>query len=103
KTDSGPVAKNALKPDYIENLFQLMRLVSTPETVQSFDNDFNACQIRYGDMKKQLAEDMVRFISPIRERATSIYNDTAYLKQVVEKGAVQARDRANETIQMARE
>lgn len=103
KTDSGPVEKNSIKPDYIENLFQLMRLVSKPETVQSFENDFNECQIRYGDLKKQLAEDMVHFISPIREKAASIYHDTPYLKQVVEKGAVQARERANETIQMARE
>ena len=103
KTDSGPVEKNSVKPDYIENLFQLMRLVSKPETVQSFEKDFNDCQIRYGDMKKQLAEDMVNFISPIREKAVSIYNNTAYLKQVVENGAVQARERANETIQMARE
>ena len=103
KTDSGPVEKNSVKPDYIENLFQLMRLVSKPETVQSFDKDFNDCQIRYGDMKKQLAEDMVNFISPIREKAASIYSNTAYLKQVVENGAVQARERANETIQMARE
>ena len=103
KTDSGPVEKNSVKPDYIENLFQLMRLVSKPETVQSFDKDFNDCQIRYGDMKKQLAEDMVNFISPIREKAASIYSNTAYLKQIVENGAVQARERANETIQMARE
>ena len=103
KTDSGPVEKNSVKPDYIENLFQLMRLVSKPETVQSFEKDFNDCQIRYGDMKKQLAEDMVNFISPIREKAASIYSNTAYLKQVVENGAVQARERANETIQMARE
>ena len=103
KTDSGPVEKNSVKPDYIENLFQLMRLVSKSETVQSFEKDFNDCQIRYGDMKKQLAEDMVNFISPIREKAVSIYSNTAYLKQVVENGAVQARERANETIQMARE
>ena len=103
KTDSGPVEKNSVKPDYIENLFQLMRLVSKPETVQSFEKDFNDCQIRYGEMKKQLAEDMVNFISPIREKAASIYSNTAYLKQVVENGAVQARERANETIQMARE
>ena len=37
--------------------------------------------IRYGDMKKHLAEDMVAFISPIREKAESIREDEGYLKK----------------------
>ena len=65
KTDSGPTEQNSAKPDYIENIFLLMKLVSTEETVKKFDEDYNKCTIRYGDMKKQLGEDMVKFISPI--------------------------------------
>ncbi len=103
KTDSGPLEKNSVKPDYIENLFQLMRLVSKPEIVHAFEKDFNECQIRYGDLKKQLADDMVSFISPIREKAVAIYSDTKYLKEVIQKGGENARERANETIRMARE
>src|SRR5690606_21524680 len=37
KTDSGPVEMNSIKPDDIENLFQLMRLVSKPEVVQGYE------------------------------------------------------------------
>ena len=59
KTDSGPTEPNQKKPEEIENLFHLMRAVSKPETVQYFDDLYNSCQIRYGDMKKQLAEDMI--------------------------------------------
>ncbi len=103
KTDSGPLEKNSVKPDYIENLFQLMRLVSKPEIVHAFEKDFNECQIRYGDLKKQLADDIVSFISPIREKAVAIYSDTKYLKEVIQKGGENARERANETIRMARE
>src|SRR5258705_10368172 len=58
KTDAGPSEKNSVKPGYIENLFLLMRLVSEDDAVKKFDKDFNDCTIRYGDMKKQLAEDM---------------------------------------------
>jgi tryptophanyl-tRNA synthetase len=103
KTDSGPLEKNSVKPDYIENLFQLMRLVSKSEIVHAFEKDFNECQIRYGDLKKQLADDIVSFISPIREKAVAIYSDTKYLKEVIQKGGENARERANETIRMARE
>ncbi len=54
KTDSGPPKTNSQKPDYIENLFSLMKLVSSNETVKHFEDKFNDCTIRYGDMKKQL-------------------------------------------------
>jgi tryptophanyl-tRNA synthetase len=103
KTDTGPTQKNSTKPEEIKNIFMLMELVGDAEAVRKFDADYSNCSIRYGDMKKQLAEDMVRFISPIREKAESIYNDEKYLQQVVEKGTEKARKSANETIQLARE
>ena len=103
KTDAGPVAANTVKPDYIENVFQLMRLVSTEETVLKFENDYNNCNIRYGDMKKQLAEDMVAFIAPVREKAESIRNDEKYLREVMEKGAAKAGKSAAATMDIVRQ
>jgi tryptophanyl-tRNA synthetase len=103
KTDTGPTQKNSTKPDFIENLFLLMKLVGTDDAVKKFDEDFNNCTIRYGDMKKQLAEDMVKFISPIREKAEAIRNDEKYLKEVMEKGAEKARKSAKATMELTRE
>lgn len=103
KSDSGPTEKNSPMPPYIENLFMLMSLVSSSDTVTKFRDDYANCTIRYGDMKKQLGEDMVKFISPIREKATAIYNDKKYLKSVVEQGAEKARASAAETIKATRE
>ena len=103
KTDSGPTEQHSIKPDYIENIFLLMKLVSTEETVKKFDEDYNKCTIRYGDMKKQLGEDMVKFISPIREKVNAILGDEAYLRKVMEQGADKARKSAKATIELARE
>lgn len=103
KTDNGPAEPNAPKPDYIENIFALMKLVSTAEVINKFEKEYNNCTIRYGDMKKQLGEDMVTFISPIREKAESIRNDSAYLKEVMEKGAEKARKSAKATMELVRE
>ncbi len=103
KTDSGPTEPNSPKPDYIENIFLLMNLVSSADVVQKFEADFNNCTIRYGDMKKQLAEDMVKFITPIREKAESIRNDEKYLREVMEKGAEKARRSAAATMELVRE
>ena len=103
KTDSGPTQPGSVKPDYIEGLFNLMKLVSAPETLNAFDADFDNCRIRYGDMKNQLAEDMVRFISPIREKSNAIRNDQPYMKTVMEQGATKARASASVTLKLVRE
>jgi len=102
KTDAGPKELNSARPDYIENLFVLMKLVSSPDTVKKFDEDYNNCVIRYGDMKKQLAEDMVKFIAPIRDKALAIQNDKAYLSKVIKQGKEKARASADATIQLVR-
>jgi len=103
KTDSGPTTPNSPKPDYIENIFLLMKLVSTENVYNKFDGDYSNCTIRYGDMKKELAEDMVKFISPIREKVNSILADESYLKQVMEQGAEKARKSAKATMELVRE
>lgn len=103
KTDQGPAEPNSPMPDYISNLFLLMRLVSAEDVVAHFEAAFNSCTIRYGDMKKQLAEDMIRFIAPVREKAEAIRTDQAYLQRVMELGAEKARVSARETMRLARE
>ena len=103
KTDSGPTEPGSKKPDYIENLFMLMKLVSAEDVVKKFESDFDSATIRYGDMKKQLAEDMVKFISPIRERTLEIRNNETYLREVMEKGVEKARVNARATMELVRE
>lgn len=102
KTDQGPAAPNTAMPDYIENIFNLMKLVSTPDVSAKFEADYQKAEIRYGDLKKQLGEDMVKFISPIREKAESIRNDAAYLKRIMEMGAEKARKNAAITLDKVR-
>jgi tryptophanyl-tRNA synthetase len=103
QTDSGPTVPGTPKPDYIENLFLLMRLVSAPEVIASFEAAYQECRIRYGDMKKQLAEDMISFIGPIRDKAEAIRNDKPYLRRVMDIGAEKARASAKATMTLVRE
>ena len=102
KTDSGPAAPDSEMPDYIRNIFQIMSLVSEASTFKKFKEDFDRASIRYGDMKKQLAEDMVRFITPIREKANAIRSDETYLNKVIREGAERSRESAGRTIEAAR-
>ena len=102
KTESGGVP-GAPMPDSVKNLFLLLRLVGDISTVEKFESDYQAGTIRYGDMKKELAEEMVAFIAPIREKAESIRNDAVYLRRVMEQGAAKARASAEITLRLAKE
>lgn len=103
KMDSGPKEMNSPKSSEVESIFLLMNLVSSEEVVKKFESDYNNCTIKYGEMKKRLAEDMVKFIAPVREKAEAIRNDTAYLKEVMEGGAEKARKSAKVTMKLVRE
>lgn len=102
KTDSGPAEPGAPMPETIANLFLLMQQVSSPDVVKSYESNYNDQTIRYGDMKKQLAEDMVNFIAPIREKAKELQQDQAYLNRIMKQGAEKARASAAQTLQAAR-
>lgn len=103
KTDSGPATYDSPMPDYIENVFKLMKLVSDDEVIRKYEADYKNCTIRYGDLKHQLAEDMIKFIGPVRQRAGNILNDNVYLKDVMEKGAEKANKSAAATMQLVRQ
>lgn len=103
KTDTGPKEAAEEMPGYIQNLFGLMNLVSEESTAQKFRDDFNNASIRYGDMKKQLAEDMVKFIAPIREKAKAIRSDEEGLKRILQRGTEKARESARQTLQQTRD
>ena len=102
-TDSGPTEKNQQKPEAIQNLFTLMEVVSTADTITFFEEAYNKCAIRYGDLKKQLAEDIVTFTEPFRDKISSLSEDDAYLRKVTRQGAEAARESARKTVREVRE
>ncbi|MCZ4222877.1 tryptophan--tRNA ligase [Pedobacter rhodius] len=101
-SDGGPTEENQAKPEAIQNLFDLMKVVSSADTHQHFDDLYNKMQIRYGDFKKQLAEDMIIATAPMRERIQDIAKDDSYLRQVAKHGALKARESAQKTIREVR-
>lgn len=101
-TDSGPTTENQEKPEVIKNIFQLMQAVSSPDTLAFFEEKYNTMQIRYGDMKKQLAEDMIKFTEPFRLKINELSGDEAFIHKIASRGAEKARESASATLQEAR-
>lgn len=102
-TDTGPTVPNQPKSQPVENLFVLMKVLSSADTYDYFCDQYNNCTIRYGDMKKQLAEDTIRFTQPFRERILELEQDNAYLHKVAVLGAEKARASASVVINEVRE
>ena len=102
-TDSGPTTPDSPMSQEIANLFTLLSVVSEPQTVACFKDQYKNCTIRYGDLKKQLAADICKHTLPIKERIEEIYNDNSYLKYVIEKGTAEARASAQATMKLVRE
>ncbi len=102
-TDQGPQEPNSQRPEVIENLFTFLSIVSTPDTYQYFDEKWNDCSIRYGDLKKQLAADIAAFNAPIRERLAEYMANTELLDRIAREGAEKARESARKTIDEVRQ
>jgi tryptophanyl-tRNA synthetase len=102
-TDTGPTTPNQEISEPLRNLFTVMSVVSEPSTVQYFKDKYASCEIRYGDLKKQLGDDIVKFTDPIRDRINEIMSDNKYLSKVVASGAEKARESAAKTIKEVRE
>lgn len=102
-TDEGPKEPNSPMSEPVANLFTLLELTSTPDVVKHFRDAYADCSIRYGDLKKQLAEDILAITNPIRERVADILADEDYLRRVVRNGAERARSRASETLKEVRQ
>lgn len=101
-TDAGPQAPNSEVSEPIQNLFAIMKSVSQPETLQYFTEAYANCTIRYGDLKKQLAEDIIAFTTPFKQRIEDIKSNKKYLHDVVNLGTHKARESASKTLQEVR-
>lgn len=102
-TDQGPQEPNGPVSQPIANLFTLMELVSDPEVVDTYKKAYADCTIRYGDLKKQLAEDILKVTLPIRQKVQDIRDNDEYLSKVVRQGAERVRAAAAATLHDVRE
>lgn len=102
-TDTGPTELNSPKSEAVQNLFTLMQLVSSAETLTFFEEAWNNCSIRYGDMKKQLATDMNAFVEPVRAGIEACLADEKKLTEVMLLGKEKAQASARQTLREVRE
>jgi tryptophanyl-tRNA synthetase len=100
-TDSTPV-EAPKDPDKC-NVFALLRLVASPDELAEWENKYRKGGTGYGEAKKRLAELMVEYFKPFRQKRAELEENIGYVKDILVKGADRARVVAAKTISEARE
>jgi tryptophanyl-tRNA synthetase len=99
-TDSGTEVRRAPDKAGISNLIDILAAVRgvTPEEVErEFDGS------GYGKFKQAVADAVVEYLAPVRERYNELRDDEAELERVFEAGAEKAEAIASETLADVRE
>ncbi|MGD0077921.1 MAG: tryptophan--tRNA ligase [Sedimentisphaerales bacterium] len=99
-TDSTPV-ESPKDPDKC-NVFALLKLFASPEEIKQWDERYRKGGMGYGEAKKRLAELIVEYFGPFRQKRTELESNPDYVKQMLAKGAHRARAIAAKTLAEAR-
>jgi tryptophanyl-tRNA synthetase len=94
-TDSGSEVVRAPDKPGISNLIEVLAVVRGVEP-EAIERDFEGK--RYGDFKTAVAEEVVDYLAPTRERYEELRGDEAELERVLGEGAERARAIASETM-----
>jgi tryptophanyl-tRNA synthetase len=99
-TDSGSEVRRASDKPGVTNLIEILAAARgvTPDAVES-----DLAGARYGDLKGAVAQEVIRYLEPVRERYGDLRADTDRLEQVLADGAARARSIAAETLGDVRE
>ncbi len=84
------------------NLFDFHKLVSPPELQEKVARECRLAQIGCVDDKKLLADRLVEYFAPIRERREALIADRDTLLDIVAEGSRKAQERAQETLDEVR-
>ena len=99
-TDSTPV-EEPKDPDKC-NVFALLKLVASKDELQEWENKYRNGNMGYGEVKKRLAELIIDYFHPYREKRAELENNIDYVKKVLVEGAAKAKAVAVKTLEKTR-
>ena len=99
-TDSTPV-EEPKDPDKC-NVFSLLKLVASPDELADWENKYRSGGMGYGEAKKRLAELVIEYFEPFRQKRAELENNIGNVKEVLVDGAKRAKAVAAETLAKAR-
>jgi len=99
-TDSTPI-EGPKDPDKC-NVFALLKLVASPDELAQWEDRYLSGGMGYSEAKKRLAELIIDYFRPFRQRRAKLENNIDYIKEILAKGAARAKAVASGTLAQAR-
>jgi tryptophanyl-tRNA synthetase len=99
-TDSGSEVLRSPEKPGVSNLIEILAAV---RGVQPAAVEAELAQARYGELKAAVAEAVVAYLAPVRDRYQELRGDEAGLESVLQEGAQRARAMASQTLAEVRE
>ena len=99
-TDSIPVEESK-DPDKC-NVFALLKLVASTEELAEWEQRYRDGGMGYSEAKKRLAELMIDYFKPYRQKRAELENNIDYAKEILADGAKRAKAVAAKTLAQAR-
>lgn len=90
-------------PPGVANLFTLLELFSGPEAVEPYRKAQEEGQIRYGDLKKELAEAVVEGLAPVKAKREELMAKPEVVSEILGDSASDARKVARVVVSHARQ
>ncbi|RMG56867.1 MAG: tryptophan--tRNA ligase [Deltaproteobacteria bacterium] len=85
------------------NVFSFHKIFSPPELISRVNRECRSAEIGCVECKKLMAENLLSFISPIRERRKEIESRSGIVEKILEEGSEKARSVARNTMEKVRE
>jgi len=99
-TDSGSEVRRAADKPGITNLLDILAVIRGADAA-SLEREFEGSG--YGDFKTAVADAVVQYLAPVRERYAEIRTDEAGLERTLSEGAEKARKISAVTVAEVRE
>ena len=94
-TDSGSEVRRAADKPGVSNLIDILAVIRGADP-GAIEKEFEGSG--YGDFKRAVADAVVEYLAPVRERYEELRGDAAALEQTLAGGAERARAIAAETV-----
>jgi tryptophanyl-tRNA synthetase len=82
----------------VANLLKFVELFEGIEKRKIYEEKYMGEGVRYGDLKKELADAIYKELLPIQEKRKELEHKTSYVDEVIKSGAEKARKIASETV-----
>ena len=79
-----------------------MKLVADADELAEWEAKYRNGGMGYGEAKKRLAELVIEYFKPFREKRAELENNVDHVKQVLDEGAQRARPIARQTLEKVR-